>query len=103
MKYYAVIDTNVLISAMIKWNSVPGNIVELTFSGTIVPLLNAQITREYREVLRRPKFRLTEEIIDSVVGEIERPGIYVDADPPIRTLPFSAQITSSAYAKTSFL
>lgn len=25
MKYYAVIDTNVLVSAMLKWNSVPGN------------------------------------------------------------------------------
>ncbi len=24
MKYYAVIDTNVLVSAMLKWNSVPG-------------------------------------------------------------------------------
>lgn len=80
MKYYAVIDTNVLVSAMIKWNSVPGNVIELTFSGTIIPLLNEQIVREYREVLRRPKFHLTEEIINSVVGEMERLGIYVDAD-----------------------
>ena len=29
MKYYVVIDTNVLVSAMLKWNSVPGNIMEL--------------------------------------------------------------------------
>ena len=29
MKYYAVIDTNVLVSAMLKWNSVPGNVMEL--------------------------------------------------------------------------
>lgn len=80
MKYYAVIDTNVLVSAMIKWNSVPGNVVELAFSGTIVPLLNEQIVKEYREVLSRPKFHLTDEIISSVVNEIERLGIYVDAD-----------------------
>lgn len=80
MKYYAVIDTNVLVSAMLKWNSVPGNVVELAFSGTIVPLLNEQIVREYREVLRRPKFHLTEKIINSVVDELERLGIYVDAD-----------------------
>ena len=26
MKRYAVIDTNVLVSAMLKWTSVPGNI-----------------------------------------------------------------------------
>lgn len=27
MKYYAVIDTNVVVSAMLKWNSVPGNVM----------------------------------------------------------------------------
>ena len=80
MKYYAVIDTNVLVSAMLKWTSVPGNVMELTFSGTIVPLLNEQIIKEYKEVLGRPKFHLTDEIIDSVVDEMERLGIYVDAD-----------------------
>lgn len=80
MKYYAVLDTNVLVSAMLKWTSIPGNVMELTFSGTIVPLLNEQIVKEYREVLGRPKFHLTSEIIDPVVDEIERLGIYVDAD-----------------------
>lgn len=87
MKYYAVIDTNVLVSAMIKWNSVPGSVIELTFSGTIVPLLNEQIVKEYKKVLRRPKFHLTEEIIDSVVGEMERLGIYIDAHELDLTLP----------------
>lgn len=87
MKYYAVIDTNVLVSAMIKWNSVPGNVIELTFSGTIIPLLNEQIVKEYREVLGRPKFHLTEKIIDSVVGEMERFGIYIDAQKLDLTLP----------------
>lgn len=28
MKYYAVIDTNVFVSAMLKWDSVPGNVLE---------------------------------------------------------------------------
>ena len=37
MKYYAVIDTNVLISAMLKWNSISGNVIELVLSGVIVP------------------------------------------------------------------
>lgn len=31
MKYYAVIDTNVLVSAMLKWDSILGNILELAF------------------------------------------------------------------------
>jgi putative PIN family toxin of toxin-antitoxin system len=80
MIYYAVIDTNVLVSAMLKWDSTPGNILELTFGGTIIPLLNASIVSEYREVLARPKFHLMQDIIDSVVGELERQGLYVDAE-----------------------
>ncbi len=80
MKYYAVIDTNVLISAMLKWNSVPGNVMELTFDGPIVPVLNEQILEEYREVLSRPKFHLTEEIISDVLENIQRRGIFIDAD-----------------------
>ena len=80
MKYYAVIDTNVLVSAMLKWNSVPGNIMELVFGGTIVPVLNYDIAHEYREVLLRPKFRLTESIVDDVLAVIKENGIYVDAD-----------------------
>ncbi len=80
MRYYAVIDTNVLVSAMLKWDSVPGSVLELTYGGSIIPLLNAHIVEEYRTVLARPKFHLTQEIIDGAVGEIERLGLYVDAD-----------------------
>lgn len=80
MKYYAVINTNVLVSAMLKWDSVPGNILELAYGGTIIPLLNAHIVKEYREVLSRSKFHLTKEIIDDAVGELERLGVFVDAD-----------------------
>ena len=43
MKYYAVIDTNVLVSAMLKWNSVPGNVMELAFDGPIIPVCNSDI------------------------------------------------------------
>lgn len=32
VKYYAVIDTNVLVSAALKWKSVPGSIVDLAFN-----------------------------------------------------------------------
>lgn len=43
VKYYAVIDTNVLVSAMLKWNSVPGNVMELAFDGPIIPVYNSDI------------------------------------------------------------
>lgn len=80
MKYYAVIDTNVLVSAMLKWNSVPGNVMELVFDGMIIPLLNQPILDEYREVLMRPKFHLTMDIVDDVVASMKKQGIFVDAE-----------------------
>lgn len=80
MKYYAVIDTNVLVSAMLKWNSIPGNVMELVFSKTVIPLLNADIMKEYREVLSRPKFHMTDEIIQNVLAEINQLGIYIGAE-----------------------
>ena len=61
MRYYAVIDTNVLVSAMLKWQSVPGSIIEFAINGVIVPVLNREIVDEYRTVLLRPKFGLTDD------------------------------------------
>lgn len=65
---------------MLKWNSIPGNVMELTFDGPIVPILNEQIVKEYREVLVRPKFHFTEEIVRDVLEDIQGKGIYVDAE-----------------------
>ena len=80
MKYYAVIDTNVLVSAMLKWDSVPGNVMELVFDGAITPILNERIVNEYQDVLSRPKFHLTEDIVRDVMDGIKSQGIYVDAE-----------------------
>ena len=80
MKYYAVIDTNVLVSAMLKWQSVPGNILEFAIDGMITPVLNENIIAEYKAVLSRPKFGLTEDIVDDIIGSLENVGFYVDAE-----------------------
>ena len=80
MKYYAVIDTNVLVSAMLKWDSIPGNVMEMVFDGPIVPLLNERIVNEYQEVLLRPKFHLTEDIVYDVMESIKSRGIYLNAE-----------------------
>lgn len=80
MKYYAVIDTNVLVSAMLKWNSVPGNIMELVFDGPIIPVYNSEILKEYRDVLSRPKFRFPKNIIDDVLENMESKGLEINAE-----------------------
>ena len=72
------IDTNVLVSAMLKWKSIPGKILELTFNGLIVPLVNDEILKEYREVLSRPKFKLTREIVDNLINGIMENSVFVN-------------------------
>lgn len=78
MKYFSVIDTNVLVSAMLKWDSVPGSILNLAMDGPIVPVLNDAILREYRGVLSRPKFHLTDDIVSDIIESIKREAIFVD-------------------------
>mgnify|MGYP007069882917 CR=1 FL=1 len=46
MKYYAVLDTNVLVSALLKMGSVPGQVAEEALNGDIIPVL----TRREQEI-----------------------------------------------------
>lgn len=80
MKYFAVIDTNVLVSAMLKWQSVPGSVMEFALEGFIIPVLNKEIVDEYRAVLARPKFGLDDKIIIDIIDSLENVGFYVDAE-----------------------
>ncbi|MCD7771052.1 MAG: putative toxin-antitoxin system toxin component, PIN family [Oscillospiraceae bacterium] len=77
MKYYAVIDTNVLVSALLKWNSVPGSILQLVIDGDIVPIVNEEILEEYKDVLFRPKFKLNNGIIERLLYRISEAGIFL--------------------------
>ena len=76
--YYAVIDTNVLVSAALKINSVPGQIVNDALLGDLIPLLNDEIIEEYREVLSRPKFKFDSNTVDKLIDGIISRGISVD-------------------------
>ncbi len=80
MKYYAVIDTNVLVSAMLKWESVPGTVMNLIFDGPVIPIYSKEIIDEYRIVLSRPKFKLDNEIIKNIIDGITDKGIMITAD-----------------------
>ncbi|MBR1805555.1 MAG: putative toxin-antitoxin system toxin component, PIN family, partial [Selenomonadaceae bacterium] len=77
MNFYAVIDTNVLVSAMLKDISVPRKILDLAFVGKIIPLLNDKILAEYEEVISRPKFKNTQESIDFFMNGMKNHGIFV--------------------------
>lgn len=79
MTRYGVIDTNVLVSAMLKWDSVPGLVLKHVFGGNLVPVFNDKILEEYQEVLLRKKFPFAEEDVYMVLESLQEQGISIDA------------------------
>jgi putative PIN family toxin of toxin-antitoxin system len=74
---YAVIDTNVIVSALITHNSAAATVevFEHILSGDITPVYNEDILNEYDEVLHRPKFKLPHNDIRALLDYIETIGI----------------------------
>ncbi len=87
MKLYAVIDTNVLVSALLRWDSVPGAVLEHALVGSIIPLLSEEIMEEYEEVLHRKKFSFKEEDIKAVMEGIRMRGVFLDPEMVEANLP----------------
>lgn len=77
---YAVIDTNVIVSALISSNpeSYPLSVLAHVYSGTIIPLLNDEILKEYRDVLSREKFHITPADIDEALKVMENYGLNLE-------------------------
>ena len=77
---YAVIDTNVFVSAYITHNeaSATPKVVNLMFSGKIKPLYNEEIMTEYREVLSREHFHISQHKRDALYDFIYKNGILTE-------------------------
>lgn len=68
-KVFAVIDTNVIVSALLSKNNKASNtsqVFEAILDGRITPLYNDEILDEYKEVLGRSKFPFQKEDVDLV-------------------------------------
>ena len=75
---YAVIDTNVLVSAFLKENSIPRFVVNYMYAGKIIPIYNEEIISEYFAVLSRPKFCFPKEAVNIAVNAIQKIGLKMD-------------------------
>ena len=74
---YAVIDTNVFVSALITHNSnaSTARVLENLLLHRIIPLYNDDIIKEYDEVLHRAKFKLSNDQICTVIELVKQNGI----------------------------
>jgi uncharacterized protein len=64
-----VYDTNVIVSAVLKARSTPASVVAFALSGQVIPCLSPVILKEYREVLKRPKFGFEARTVDAFLKE----------------------------------
>lgn len=96
MNTLAIIDTNVLVSALLsdKEDSATVQILMKMLAGEITPLYSHDIMNEYRKVLNRKKFGFQAEIVNYFLSAIEKFGILLDPTPSgcvladLKDLPF---------------
>ena len=91
-----VIDTNVLVSAAITPNGVCDQLLQSAIAGMFVPAWNNIILSEYREVLSRPKFRLSKTGVRALLAALPSSGFHPTTPmaeielPDLDDLPFVA-------------
>jgi len=78
MKYYAVIDTNVLVSSMLTSNpdSTIAKIINYVRLGSIIPMFDDTILEEYQAVLTRDRFHFDKDRINELITLIYNKGIH---------------------------
>jgi len=96
MKCYAVIDTNVLVSALLskKDNAPTVLVLEYILDGTVKPVFNNYILAEYDSVLRREKFGYDASLVAELMDELRSIGELIETTdsgavlPDMKDVPF---------------
>ena len=80
MKFYAVIDTNVFVSALLARHedSPTVTVVEMLFDSTVIPVFSKAILEEYSEVLHRVKFGFDPATVNAFLQEVAQRGILLE-------------------------
>lgn len=104
MKIFAVIDTNILVSALLspKNDSATVQVMENVLKKKIIPVYSEEIFAEYQNVLHRKKFNFSAEIVDYLLDAIKSFGILVNPAeteiilPDMKDVPFYKIILENA-------
>lgn len=83
MTFYAAIDTNVIVSSMLKFKSIPWYITYLIETNTIIPLFNDEILNEYYDVLTRNNFGFEHKRVEELIQLIKMKGLFVEKEKTI--------------------
>ena len=86
---YAVIDTNVLVSAYITKNltAATSRVWAAVLQGIIIPVYSDEIIDEYTEVLHRKKFNIPEHLIKWAIDRVLMNGVHGERVPSKQNFP----------------
>jgi uncharacterized protein len=80
-----VLDTNIFISSLLQPQGLPAEVLTLALAGARVRLcVSAGIYSEYEEVIRRPRFRRSEQEIADALRAIRERGMWFKTSQQIR-------------------
>ncbi|MEY2409361.1 MAG: uncharacterized protein QOF48_2031 [Verrucomicrobiota bacterium] len=74
-----VLDTNVVVSGLLKSQGNPGQVLTLALAGAVQVCHDERILAEYAEVLARPRFRFDSKRVREVLAKLDVDGLAVDA------------------------
>jgi putative PIN family toxin of toxin-antitoxin system len=76
-----VLDTNVIVSGLLRPFSKAALILTLVADGTIQVAYDLRLLSEYRDVLNRPKFDFAKENVEAFLTQVEQEGFLVSVKP----------------------
>lgn len=80
-----VLDTNILISALLQPEGLPARTFLMAVAGTTAQLcVSGDIYAEYEEVIRRSKFNRSEAVIEHALSAIRQNGFWVKPSEKVR-------------------
>ena len=101
---FVVIDTNIIVSALLssKNDSATVQVMEKVFRQEIKPVYSKEIFAEYINVLNRPKFHFSKELIEYMLSAIKHFGILKESKetvivvlPDMKDVPFYRLVLES--------
>src|SRR5258708_6724550 len=72
-----VLDTNIIVSALIQPLGPPARVFLLAAGGSIELCVSGEVYAEYEEVISRPRFRFTAYVISHALDTIRRNSLWV--------------------------
>jgi uncharacterized protein len=82
-----VLDTNIVVSALLQPLGPPAQILMLALGGSIQFCVSSSVYAEYEVVIRRPRFQRIEDIIAGTLHAIRETGVWVRPTERVRVCP----------------